>query len=117
MPGAWPRPLHGPAPAPPRSRPSRGPPRPARSSPGKENLLLFVFHELASDLAFLSLAEEVALFLGTVVVLAAERAAAVSRQRHVAHPTLRARVEMAVEDGPQVVFFESLQHRVGVRGP
>src|SRR5579883_337626 len=73
--------------------------------------------ELPFDLAVLGVAEEVAFFLGAVVIVAAVGAAAVGGQRRRADLPLGEAVEMAVEHRLEVVLLEAFEDLVGVGHP
>src|SRR5262249_16413225 len=72
-------------------------------------------HERPADLPRFRLAEEVAFLLRAVVVAAAEGAAAVGGEGGGADLALGEAVEVAVEDGLEVVLLEARQQVVGVQ--
>src|SRR5258708_27188708 len=77
----------------------------------------FDFHELPLDFAVLGVAEEIALLLGAIVILAPKGATAVRREDYLADLALRKAVPMAAEDGLQVVFFQPPEYLFRVLRP
>src|SRR5438105_15254924 len=63
------------------------------------------------------MAQEVALLLGAVVIVAAEGAAAVGREDDVVLPPLGEAVPVAAVNGLEIVFLEAFQQGAGVLRP
>ena len=90
---------------------------PGHPSLSAGHLVTFDFDKRPLDLAFLRMAEEIALFLGAIVVLPPEGAAAIRGEDRLADLALGKSVQVAAENRLQVVFLEPREYIFGIPWP
>ena len=77
----------------------------------------FDLDELPGDLAIAGGAEEIAFLRCAVVIVPADRAAAVGGQHRVARVSFGEAVEVAVKDGDEIEILEALEDFIGIERP